>query len=76
MQEFDAIIRERVLPNPKARRALREASGLGLSELAGQIGVHRTALYRWERGVREPRGDNRARYAAFLAAAKEALRDG
>jgi transcriptional regulator with XRE-family HTH domain len=39
---------------PGRLRELREAAGLTQTELAEQVGVLRSAVARWERGIREP----------------------
>ena len=72
--DFETLIAEAYLPPPSTRRALREAAGLSMIELADALGCHRTAVFRWETGEREPKGDLRRRYAAFLEAAREAIR--
>ena len=56
-----------MLPPPAARRLLREAVDLSLADIGGIVGVTRSAVSRWERGERRPRGENRRRYAAVLA---------
>jgi len=55
------------LPTPAARRLLREAAELSLADIGVMVGATRSAVSRWERGERRPRGENRRRYAAVLA---------
>lgn len=35
--------------NPTAARAIREATGLGVSEFAERLGVERKTVWRWEK---------------------------
>lgn len=54
------------LPPPPERALLRMKHGLLPGEVAEACGVTRTAVVRWERGDREPRGHARTIYAAIL----------
>ena len=54
------------LPSPATRRVLRTDAGLTLAELASQLGVTKQALWYWETGARQPRGDNRLAYVEAL----------
>lgn len=47
-------------------KTVREASGLSQSEVARAIGVHASALSRWEAGSRAPRGDAALRLGRLL----------
>lgn len=47
-------------------RAIRERAGLSLAELAAEIGVDRSTLWRWETRRRRPRGEAALRYLALL----------
>jgi transcriptional regulator with XRE-family HTH domain len=47
-------------------RAIREAAGLSLSDLAGALGVWPSTVLRWERGDRRARGPAAARYYRLL----------
>jgi transcriptional regulator with XRE-family HTH domain len=49
-------------------RELRERHGFSQRELAEAVGVHESALSRWESGERVPRTDAAARLAAVLRA--------
>ena len=71
--DFKQAIVDRRLPPTKVRRALREASGLSVLEVAEAIGVSRQAVWRWERGLREPHGGNRLAYVGFLEDARKAV---
>lgn len=51
----------RDLPSPAVARALREAAGISLRELARELGVDPTTLSRWERGLARPGRRDRAR---------------
>ena len=59
-------LKQRSLPSPAVRRALRVAAGLTQADLAAELGVSRAAVARWESGTRVPRGDYRITYAALL----------
>lgn len=71
--DIETAIIERRLPPPAVRRALREATGLSVIEIAEALGVGRHAIYRWEAGRREPRGANRKAYAGFLDSARKVI---
>jgi transcriptional regulator with XRE-family HTH domain len=75
MSRIREIVEATKLPTPSVRRALRVSAGLSLETVAGLLGVHKTAVSRWERGRREPRGDLRSRYAVVLSELREALKD-
>lgn len=58
----------RRLPKPAEARAIRLAAGVAQTRLAGELGVNRVTLARWERGTRRPRGRLLERYVALLEA--------
>lgn len=74
-REMDIVreVIERRLPPPADRRRLRELSGFSVLEVAHNLGSSRQAVYQWESGDREPTGEYRKRYAAFLAEARRAM---
>jgi transcriptional regulator with XRE-family HTH domain len=47
-------------------RARRKALGLKQREIAQALGIEQSEVSRWERGVHEPRGKNRARLCDVL----------
>jgi transcriptional regulator with XRE-family HTH domain len=59
-----------LLASGEARR-IRELAGLRLSDVAADIGVTGSAVYRWERGERVPQGRAAADYAVLLLAMRE-----
>lgn len=66
-------IRERVrvhqaLPPPPNRRALRDAAGLTLQEVATAVGVTPAAVWQWENGHRNPNGKHLDAYLDALRA--------
>ena len=61
------------LPGPEYRRALRIEAQLTLEQVASELAVHRSAVSRWERGLRNPRGENRRRYSELLDELKEVV---
>lgn len=56
----------RLLADGTARR-IREQAGLSRAEIARDLGVDESAIYRWEAGRRVPRAAVAARYADLLA---------
>jgi DNA-binding XRE family transcriptional regulator len=54
------------LPAPRSRGRLRRAAGITQHELARALNVSRTTIANWERGVKEPTGENREKYAEFF----------
>ena len=54
------------LPTPAERRAIREAAGVAVEELAAVVGVSIDAIYTWETGTRNPGRKARDRYAEAL----------
>jgi DNA-binding transcriptional regulator YiaG len=60
------LIRVRRLAATGAARALREDAGLSLAELARAADVHKTTIFRWENGLRRPRGEAANRYLTVL----------
>ena len=59
------------LPSPAERRRLREAWGGSEVALGAVIGASGTAVHRWEKGTRSPRGELRRRYAEALTLISE-----
>lgn len=66
------LIQIRDLAQSGATRQLRLALGLSLPELAQQVGVSPSTVYRWEVGERTPHGAAALRYRATL---KRLVRD-
>jgi DNA-binding XRE family transcriptional regulator len=65
----EAIARARArrnLPDPRTRRALREAVGLTQLDVALVLGVGRVQVVRYESGERNPRPEVAERYADLL----------
>ena len=54
------------LPAPEIRVKLRQAFSVTQAELAVALGVSRQTVNAWERGSKEPSGENRQRYAKLL----------
>lgn len=55
-----------LVATPGAARAIREAAGLSQAEQAAALNVTQTAVSRWERGERVPRGQAAQDYARLL----------
>jgi DNA-binding transcriptional regulator YiaG len=60
------VRRARRLPPPPLARAIREAADVSQERMAGELGVHRVTVARWETGRRRPRGKLLSSYAALL----------
>lgn len=61
------LVTRRALPPPAARRALRQAAGATLQEVADAVGAtHRSTVSRWEAGSRTPRPPMLGRYVEVL----------
>lgn len=56
----------RALADSGAARGIRVAARLSLTEMATQVGVSVSTIYRWEQGQRRPRGRPAIRYGALL----------
>ena len=54
------------LPEPRVRRALREAAGVSQADVAAAVGVSRQAVDHWESGTRYPRPKHLAAYLEVL----------
>ncbi len=69
------LVASRRLRRPEMRRALRLEAGLTLDDIAGKLGVTRSAVSRWELGLRKPQGRNRIAYASLLAELEKVVAD-
>ncbi len=47
-------------------RALREAYGLSIGEIASVVGVTKPTIWRWESGKHRPRGEAGARWGELI----------
>ena len=73
------VLREQVearqaLPPPPMRRAIRQAAGVSLDDLAASLGVSREAVRMWEIGRHEPYPQNLSRYLKALGVLRESAR--
>jgi transcriptional regulator with XRE-family HTH domain len=69
--DLEATLRmRRGLPDPQSRRALRQAAGASLSQVADVCGVSPQSVLDWERGA-DPRGEHLVRYSKVLALFEE-----
>lgn len=67
IERLEAQVRaRRTLPSPASRRALREAAGVSLGDVAQACGVTKQAVRQWESGICDPRGANLIAYAEVL----------
>ena len=53
-------------------RRLREAAHLSISEIAHACGVDQSTVWRWERGIRKPRGRPALAYGTLLDSLRNA----
>jgi DNA-binding transcriptional regulator YiaG len=74
MDLIEELRRERSLPSPRAARLIREQVGISQARLARELGVHRTAVTKWETGERRPRGSLLVRYVELLASLQAEVR--
>lgn len=66
MEELEALARVRALCRSGAAKAVRQANDLSLGEIAPEIGVSQSTIFRWENGERRPTGEAALRYLALL----------
>ena len=65
--ELERLAQVRAMILTGEARGRREAAGLSLSEVASACGVDTSTVWRWERGLRVPRGESAQLYARALA---------
>lgn len=63
---LERVQSRRRLPEPRLRRLIREGARVSLGDIAEALGVTRSAVSRWEHGLREPRDGVLERYADLL----------
>lgn len=68
----ERVRRAKRLPSPAVARAVRLAANVSQADVAGELGVHRVTVARWESGDRRPSGDLLDRYVQLLADLREA----
>lgn len=66
VQELERLAEVRRLVSTGEARARRLHAGLSLSEVAATCGVDTSSVWRWETGVRSPRGEGAMRYGRVL----------
>jgi len=74
MKQSDAIMlatAREALASGEAER-IREDADLSRSEVGAVCGVDQSTIYRWERGLRVPRGVPALRFAHLLSALRDA----
>jgi DNA-binding transcriptional regulator YiaG len=67
LDRLHAISRARTLALTGEARAIREAAGLSLNEVAAALEVTPSCVLRWETGKRCPRAENAEAYARLLS---------
>jgi DNA-binding transcriptional regulator YiaG len=60
------LSRARRLASNGAARSLRQAARISLPEIATEVGVAVSTIWRWENGQRQPRGEAAERYSDIL----------
>ncbi|MEV6445993.1 helix-turn-helix transcriptional regulator [Amycolatopsis sp. NPDC051716] len=68
---LDVAMRVRRMIESGEARSLRESAGLSCELIARKCEVGQTAVFRWERGDRQPRGRNLLAYHRVLVELKE-----
>jgi transcriptional regulator with XRE-family HTH domain len=66
MNTIEELAWLRALAANGGARTIREAARISASEVARELDVSPSAISRWERGLRSPRGDDARRYARLL----------
>lgn len=66
LREVERLAKVRAACASGEARRIRQAARLSLADVAGAIGVDLTAISRWERGERSPRGAAALRYGELL----------
>jgi DNA-binding transcriptional regulator YiaG len=66
IRELERLAKVRQLITTGEARELRIAGGLSLSEAGAPVPVDGSTVWRWENGVRMPRGENALRYLRVL----------
>ena len=64
--DVEEAVEKRLLPSPQTRRSLRAAAELTLTDMAEILGVSKSSVSRWERGLRRPRSPVRQSYIRLL----------
>lgn len=60
------LARLRSLMSTGAAKSIRLAAGVSLPEIARDVGVSHSTVYRWENDLNVPKGDPALRYAVVL----------
>jgi transcriptional regulator with XRE-family HTH domain len=63
--------RNRRLPDPDRRRAIRIEAGFSQADFGSALGIDGASVSRYESGARTPRGALRERYASLLRALEQ-----
>lgn len=66
-QHLVLLVKARRLSESGDGARARIAAGLSLREVADAVGVSPSALWRWEKGERSPRGDRATAWAQLIA---------
>ena len=60
------LARLRTLMSTGAAKSIRLAAGVSLPEVARDVGVSHSTIYRWENNLNVPKGDPALQYAEVL----------
>ncbi|WP_170856790.1 helix-turn-helix domain-containing protein [Geodermatophilus africanus] len=66
LTSVERLVEARALLASGEARRIRLASGISQGKMAAELGVSVSAIHRWERGERVPRGRAATDYAALL----------
>jgi len=69
----EELTARQTLPPPTMRKAIREAAGVTVAQVAREIGVTRQAVVFWERGLRRPSGPYLGAYLGVLELLRDAI---
>ena len=65
-EDLRTLMRVRALVKAGTAKAVRDAAGLGVTEMARAARVSPRSVYRWERGLAQPHGPAALRYGHLL----------
>lgn len=73
METTTELAKIRILCHTGKARRIREEANVSLSEIATEVGVTPTTVWRWETNLRRPAGAMAHRYAAVLRGLQQVL---
>ncbi len=71
----ERLVEARALLRSGEARRIRLAAGLSVERIAGDVGASASAIHRWERGERVPRGRAATDYVALLLRLRDRMEE-